>query len=292
MLPGQHFFYRGMENAEWHLQPSIFRVKLQTPTKQRLLEPSLIRDFMLQAPLRHGSFPESDDHAGWLCLMQHYGLPTRLLDWTSSPLMAAYFAVASGHHKDKDACIWCMVADDWNAMMTGQTGVRTLEDAEISDYLKGIFSQSSVYSIADAIQEMRSRIGKPTPDMIASLPPEVRANVPPDFIVEEPPEEGPHKVYAVMGKHFDMRLLMQQGCFTLHQSSVPMEELLTDALPRHSFQKWFIRAEHRGRIAWELRMLGLEGSSVFPDLDHLASELKRKYLEPVYVPNFSGGPPR
>jgi hypothetical protein len=40
--------------------------------------------------------------------MQHYRLPTRLLDWSFSPLIAAYFAVAGGNNADEDACIWAL----------------------------------------------------------------------------------------------------------------------------------------------------------------------------------------
>ena len=45
-----------------------------------------------------------------LAVVQHNGLPTRCLDWTASPLVAAHFACASEPEKNSDGVIWCLHA--------------------------------------------------------------------------------------------------------------------------------------------------------------------------------------
>ena len=81
---GTEIFYRGHADRDWELLPSIFR----TPNgveKEHLL----FRDMVAHEPQ---SFSECKSALDYLVQMQHYGLPTRLLDMTTNPLVALYFA--------------------------------------------------------------------------------------------------------------------------------------------------------------------------------------------------------
>jgi hypothetical protein len=99
--------FRGQRKSEWNLLPEVPR----TVSWNR--EQVYANDFYIRARTRHSQVPDSDDFAGWVALMRHYGLPTRLLDWSGSPLVAAFFAVGAPNqpdvHAGSDASIWVLL---------------------------------------------------------------------------------------------------------------------------------------------------------------------------------------
>lgn len=102
---GSHFrspyVFRGMSDESWALQTSLER--LGSPPSR--VESALIRSFRKYAP--RGSFVLDSDWEA-LAVAQHNGLPTRVLDWSVSPLIAAHFATCERKYFDTDGVVWCV----------------------------------------------------------------------------------------------------------------------------------------------------------------------------------------
>ena len=81
--------YRGMADTEYDLLPGLARMRIKKPEHD--MEATLINDFLTRRPDAFSGLSEFDT----LAKMQHYGLPTRLLDFSLNPLVALYFACES-----------------------------------------------------------------------------------------------------------------------------------------------------------------------------------------------------
>jgi len=98
-------WWRGQSASreDWKLIPRVYREGRTDQDEQTIT----IR-FMQHAQTRYDKCPPRDHFDSWLFLMQHYGLPTRLLDWTMSALVATFFAVSEREHSQKDATLWAL----------------------------------------------------------------------------------------------------------------------------------------------------------------------------------------
>lgn len=99
------WIFRGCGSPRYQLIPSVGR----SPAYQLTHERRLFRAFQKSAGHYLDAIPASE--WDWLALAQHYGLPTRMLDWTTNPLVALFFAVSSGP-EDEDAIVYAYAVPD------------------------------------------------------------------------------------------------------------------------------------------------------------------------------------
>jgi len=176
-FPGQPW-WRGHAVASWRLVPSVLR-----EDRGPIYEATIANKFAARAPSRYPNTPAKGDLASWLFLMQHYGLPTRLLDWTESPLMAAYFAVSveqnvAEGYATEDGALWALDPFTMNGRTGGQEGLLQPGHAYAKNLVERAFTQGTA---ADP------------------------------------------GVAAIVTEEIDLRMLVQMSGFTIHGNPTPLE---------------------------------------------------------------------
>lgn len=138
-------WYRGHGCADqYRLLPTLYRHPRERNIENLLnMERSMLDEFSRQSVLHppeiaHGTLNE---RFARLFYVQHYGVPTRLLDWTSNPFIALYFALTDDQNRRRQegAAIWVLDPVSWNnkameELTWGNRGPALPEDQELKSY--------------------------------------------------------------------------------------------------------------------------------------------------------------
>jgi hypothetical protein len=106
--PYRTWAFRGQGDSRWPLSSSLYRylcAYLPDKAEWERREEHILRAFMRKAHLLLERVPEADNTFEWLGLMQHHGAPTRLIDFTWSPYVAAFFAL---ERAAEEAAVWAL----------------------------------------------------------------------------------------------------------------------------------------------------------------------------------------
>ncbi len=122
---------RGQSDATWPLIPGEYR-------SGEINSDEIRSEFQLKALPLLRQIPRTEWE--WYFLMQHHGLPSRLLDWTTGSLLGLYFALRD-RTGEKDAAVWIM--DPWalNKFSRGKSDLLFLSDAGANPYLPKLFEK-------------------------------------------------------------------------------------------------------------------------------------------------------
>lgn len=118
--------FRGQKDTRWGLATSLERglrthATALAGSNVSLVEEGLVREFQRRASATSPDIrlPDWDDVTGWLALMQHWGAPTRLLDWTYSFFVGLFFAVDGS---DTDGAVWAIDVRSCNELARSRLG--------------------------------------------------------------------------------------------------------------------------------------------------------------------------
>jgi hypothetical protein len=230
-------WFRGTSMATHSLIPSLYRhPTIKDANDLMELEWELLSEFRHQAPPFAGKLP--DPNLELLFLMQHFGVPTRLLDWSENPFIALFFALeralqAGGN--DHDAAVW------------------VLDPVELNN-------RSTSY------RESATRIfGAYAPELAGYEPSEYGKRI----AMKLP--------LAIFGIHNSPRIVAQRGAFVMFGRDTTALDL-NPALSGDQgvVDKILVKSAFKGQMRKDLSNIGVSDSVVYPDLDGLGREIKNR----------------
>jgi hypothetical protein len=228
------YAFRGAASVTHTLASTLVRLADGRADVHRL-ELALLRNFRKYA---HGEAMRTDSIWDWLALGQHRGLPTRLLDWTYSPLVALHFATDDPATFHSDGVIWCVNFVEANTMLPRR--LRRMLEQEGSD----TFTVEMLGSF-EALKDF---------DALSREP----------FVVfVEPP--------AV-----DRRILNQLALFSLMSSPTARLDAWLERHPK-LLRKVLVPAALKWEIRDKLDQANVNERVLFPGLDGLSRWLARYY---------------
>ncbi|WP_396145215.1 FRG domain-containing protein [Flavobacterium sp.] len=192
-------------------------------------------------------------------LMQHYGLKTRLLDWTENALVAIYFSIEDVS-TDDDAVIWILNPHRLN----------NLTYKSIEGYSGN--SSDIYFPHSHQKKDLISDEGKLDIDELC------RKYLEMDFNSNE--KAYPLAIYPYL---FDERMKLQKACFTIFGNEI--NGLLENDQKDNFLKSILIDGYKKKQIKEELRWLGISKENVYPGLESNCSDILEKYKNNYLVKN-------
>lgn len=131
-------WYRGQGDSKWTLVPRVFRTcdsqDMAAAAQER--ESRLFTNFCLQARAIDGSCPQGNELHEWLPFACQHKLPTRLLDWTRSPLVATFFAVDDC--PGEEASLWALDPGGLNRRQFEGNGIFAGDHPRVARMMHGV----------------------------------------------------------------------------------------------------------------------------------------------------------
>lgn len=265
---GQYYFFRGQANSNWDVYPSVFRNDLIT------IESDLIKTAYLRNPKEFRTFGNNFE---CLSKLQHYGLPTRLLDVTTNPLIALYFACQKHEEiiEDEENNKKYLEATDGVVFYKQAYGKDYQDsDIEILSYLASSAKADMTLEKLLNDLEMQGIYTKFEADLC-------RNNKYRSLI------EGLQRNYFVIPSFNNERLIRQNGAFLItgqYNIVIDKDNVGSSIIQRargnlnkeFEEEKFIIPSDGKEKILEELDFYNINEAALFPELEHQMLYIKFK----------------
>jgi FRG domain len=274
--------FRGHKSDEYQLEPTIEREATSSGLPWHRLEFLVRREFRSKAQVYSGAIglPKLKETFSWLALMRHYGVPTRLLDFTLSPYIALYHAVHDRSELERRGLpeVWAI---NTQAVTARARAVKTKSDQEAAD-----------------VEKLRYRGAQPKALKGVSLAWAVRSAVSPRPEEEKAALDEEMVSYALAARGARMtvfkkegfvvcasptmhspRLSSQQGVFFLNGAEdMTFQQSLSQMMTRcpNWCQRLRLRVDDLAEVERRLFQMNIHHLSLFPDLEGLAAFIRQK----------------
>lgn len=299
MFPNnKELWFRGQSKYKYRLIPSIFR-QGENFDVVSYDEAGMYREFIRRYP-EHATSHKSVYE--WLTLMQHYGLPTRLLDWTTNLLVALYFCCEKDN--DEDGAIF--VLDPSSLIRNSEEDFVEMQilSKDITDFYMNLFREKRMLFEDDAkingytIKDINSKASVNLKFTCLSLSEPLES-----FLVkkrhlgllmdgdeiEEYEENYMNKFSSVIPfktPQLNSRIKAQHGLFTIHGGKYFLghEFIEYDIMEKnydlaHYLTKIRIKNSDKEALMHELELSGIREAALFPEMEYQAKDIKSKFSD-------------
>ncbi len=259
-------YYRGQASTRFELEPRIY-----TNPNHTINEDVMLKELIAKMP---SEFQMCISTFERMVKMQHYGLPTRLLDITSNPLVALYFACKEFHDKE-DGRLYRFEVDNKDIRYYDSDTVSVISNIARRPY--GFSIDKSKYTPNGSMSHkdrQRQKAEFNGSDEIVYLLHEIGAEKPhfkPLIDIEDL-----SRTICVKPKLDNPRIIRQDGAFFLFGIDGDKAKC---ALSPEPSQIFIIPKNKKKDILTQLEALGINEFSLFPDIDHSARHIKERFAK-------------
>lgn len=251
----QQLFYRGHSDANYILAPSIMR-----NNKWFNNESAMYNDIIINCP---ESFSKCNTHLEKLVEMQHYGLPTRLLDITRNPLVALYFACESNYDNYGEVVLIAAEKKDIKYPQSDSVSVLSslpLFSRKNQEHIRDCaLSSENNYEFNKKIPRLHHEIRLEKP---AFLPEIIKEEIIDSFIV-----------YAVKNNN---RIVKQDGAFIIC-GLIENSDILNKYRLKEDEKRVVLLINNKEQILESLDNLSINKVALFPEIECVTEYIKNKY---------------